>query len=66
MSVVDELNGLKISRFTTARSDPAGRSNTRDFIGKTSKRSGAPGGTRTPDLLVRSQTLYPTELRARR
>jgi hypothetical protein len=26
--------------------------------------SGAPGGTRTPDLLVRSQTLYPTELRA--
>ena len=26
---------------------------------------GAPGGTRTPDLLVRSQTLYPTELRAR-
>ena len=28
--------------------------------------SGAPGGTRTPDLLVRSQTLYPTELRARR
>src|SRR5882762_11145290 len=28
------------------------------------KISGAPGGTRTPDLLVRSQTLYPTELRA--
>ena len=27
-------------------------------------KSGAPGGTRTPDLLVRSQTLYPTELRA--
>jgi hypothetical protein len=26
---------------------------------------GAPGVTRTPDLLVRSQTLYPTELRAR-
>jgi hypothetical protein len=25
---------------------------------------GAPGGTRTPDLLVRSQMLYPTELRA--
>ena len=25
---------------------------------------GAPGVTRTPDLLVRSQTLYPTELRA--
>ena len=28
--------------------------------------NGAPGGTRTPDLLVRSQTLYPAELRARR
>ena len=26
--------------------------------------SGAPGGTRTPDLLVRSQTLYPAELLA--
>ena len=26
---------------------------------------GAPGVIRTPDLLVRSQTLYPTELRAR-
>ena len=25
----------------------------------------APGGTRTPSLLVRSQTLYPIELRAR-
>ena len=28
--------------------------------------SGAPGGIRTPDLLVRSQTLYPAELQARR
>jgi hypothetical protein len=27
--------------------------------------SGAPGGTRTPGLLVRSQSLYPAELRAR-
>ncbi len=26
--------------------------------------SGAPEGTRTPDLLVRSQSLYPAELRA--
>src|ERR1039458_9109741 len=26
---------------------------------------GAPGGIRTPDPLVRSQVLYPTELRAR-
>ena len=27
-------------------------------------KGGAPGGTRTPGLLVRSQPLYPTELRA--
>jgi hypothetical protein len=27
--------------------------------------TGAPGGTRTPDFLVRSQVLYPAELRAR-
>jgi hypothetical protein len=27
---------------------------------------GAPGGIRTPDFLVRSQALYPTELRAHR
>ena len=27
---------------------------------------GTPEGIRTPDLLVRSQTLYPTELPARR
>ena len=26
---------------------------------------GVPGGVRTPDLLVRSQSLYPTELQAR-
>src|ERR1700680_4617922 len=28
------------------------------------EKSGAPGESRTPDLLVRSQTLYPAELRA--
>src|SRR6516162_5223514 len=28
--------------------------------------TGAPGEIRTPDLLVRSQALYPTELRAHR
>ena len=37
----------------------------RDGAGLDPGKSGAPGGTRTPDLLVRSQTLYPTELRAR-
>ena len=28
------------------------------------KASGTPGGSRTPNLLIRSQTLYPVELRA--
>jgi hypothetical protein len=37
-----------------------------DLIARRAKtRNGAPGMTRTCDLLVRSQTLYPTELRAR-
>jgi hypothetical protein len=36
------------------------RSKTLCFI----EESGAPGESRTPDLLVRSQTLYPAELRA--
>ena len=40
---------------------PPRRSNVADFP----KESGAPCKTRTCDLLVRSQTLYPTELRAR-
>ena len=31
----------------------------------TSKMNGAPGVIRTPDLLIRSQSLYPAELRAR-
>jgi hypothetical protein len=30
------------------------------------EKSGAPGGIRTPDPLLRRQTLFPTELRARR
>ena len=34
-------------------------------IGRHRRRCGAPGGTRTPGLLVRSQSLYPAELRAR-
>jgi hypothetical protein len=29
------------------------------------KESGAPGESRTPNLLIRSQTLYPIELRVR-
>ena len=34
------------------------------YIDEVDKKSGAPGVIRTPDLLVRSQTLYPAELRA--
>ena len=34
-------------------------------LGRKELKPGAPGMTRTCDLLVRSQTLYPTELRAR-
>ena len=30
------------------------------------EKNGAPGETRTPDPLLRRQTLYPAELRARR
>src|SRR5713101_6117089 len=30
----------------------------------TKRKNGAPGGTRTPDPLLRRQTLYPAELRA--
>src|SRR5690242_10959147 len=33
---------------------------------RTARLTSAPGVIRTPDLLVRSQTLYPTELRAQR
>jgi hypothetical protein len=29
-------------------------------------KNGAPGKTRTPNLLIRSQTLYPIELRAQK
>lgn len=36
----------------------------RDTTEEVSLLLGAPGGIRTPDLLIRSQTLYPTELRA--
>src|SRR5271157_23536 len=35
-------------------------------IAKCERRTGAPGENRTPNLLVRSQALYPIELRAQR
>src|ERR1019366_327600 len=37
---------------------------TRQISEMTKRKSGAPGQSRTADLLVRSQTLYPAELRA--
>ena len=38
-----------------------------DFaLGRQLERVGAPGKIRTPNLLIRSQTLYPVELRAHR
>jgi hypothetical protein len=37
---------------------------TRQISGMTKGKDGAPGQSRTADLLVRSQTLYPAELRA--
>ena len=37
-----------------------------DKLFRTKGKNGAPGEIRTPDLLVRSQTLYPAELRAHR
>jgi hypothetical protein len=51
--------GPEIS-MVTSQQRPS-RSNVIDFL----RKSGAPCKTRTCDLLVRSQTLYPTELRAR-
>src|SRR5262249_11420665 len=47
-------SGSEARRFPTS----AGRANV-------AKRGGAPGGSRTPGLQVRSLSLYPAELRAR-
>ena len=38
---------------------PSGRSTTRSPRVESSERIGAPGGTRTPNRLIRSQMLYP-------
>ena len=50
---------------------PAGRIESFESFWRTKSRTregaafGTPEGTRTPDLLIRSQSLYPTELLAR-
>src|SRR5579875_3542138 len=48
--------GINLTRLPCAFRADSGR---RELI------AGAPGEARTPDLLIRSQSLYPTELRAR-
>jgi hypothetical protein len=49
-----------------ARAEPSQREKKRGCIAATPRKIGAPGRIRTHDPLVRSQVLYPTELRARR
>ncbi len=43
---------------------PSRRARRKARVDEGSRRSGAPGEIRTPGLLIRSQTLYPAELRA--
>ena len=49
---------------SVSRVKPLRRLRSKNVYVKHLEGNGAPGGTRTPDLLVRSQTLYPTELQA--
>ena len=49
---------------TTVRNGSVRSRSRRSFIRADGGRNGAPGEIRTPGLLVRSQTLYPAELRA--
>ncbi len=51
-------------RSLDGRAHPVGTRIFRCFTGE-GKRNGAPGEIRTPDLLLRRQSLYPAELRAR-
>src|SRR5580704_9302307 len=52
------------SRRRRTKHGHSANSRTKHMMQVIVEKYGAPGGTRTPDLLVRSQTLYPTELRA--
>ena len=60
------LDGVRDPKRAKKGQGPRTVNRARAKVGKMSKESGAPCRTRTCDLLVRSQTLYPTELRARR
>ena len=55
---------LKVSRFACQHS--TGMLVTGEMYVFGPRENGAPGEIRTPGLLVRSQALYPTELRARK
>jgi hypothetical protein len=52
-------------KFTVTNGDSVNLVQPATFRGLLRVESGAPGGTRTPGLLIRSQSLYPAELRAR-
>jgi hypothetical protein len=66
---VHAQKGIMDGMYTGGRSDghlmDSVRKNRRDADSQVIEKSGAPGEIRTPDPLVRSQMLYPAELRAR-
>src|SRR5271157_3384499 len=55
--------GTKLGTVRKVRKSAGSQSSRNLLTGK--KNSGAPGEIRTPDLLLRRQSLYPAELRAR-
>src|ERR1035437_194093 len=55
--------GTNLATVRKLRKSPGTRVSRNLLTGK--KNSGAPGEIRTPDLLLRRQSLYPAELRAR-
>ena len=59
------FRGIQDAPHTDAQSAlPEMLENTKKQPSQRSTVYGVPGGTRTPDLLVRSQALYPAELQA--
>ena len=59
-----QIRSRRICR-TPVESEPSESNTNKKATASVAFLFGAPGEIRTPDLLVRSQTLYPTELRAR-
>ena len=57
--------GIELQHMLKVRTDGYDqRTSLQESFNDSRIRTGAPGGIRTPDHLVRSQVLYPTELRA--